>query len=274
MTRPGSDLVPSDLLALANAPSGALDEYDLVVMVGKFEYVPHAVLVQLDDHLAGGGNLFVASNEWATFRVRLGSQSPKLTTFKSDFQEEDPLYGTGNPDNDDHVAGVGMVMDGSYRETEIIGQTIWGGNQFPTQTWTDLSLHNLDEAGWLFAGTGLEAGDVLPGAFSSFGTGTLIDFDGQGEPFPVDLHLSGTPDNTLVWATAPNDDARAWWLASDGAYWNWPSFAGYATATWQQRPSGAEVVTLPSQHIVKFHIGDPVYDRILLNIVDRLSQTT
>ena len=136
--------------------------------------------------------------------------------------------------NDDLVAGVGMVMDGSFWETEIIGQTIWGGYAFPPQDWIDLSLHNVSEAGWILAGTGLGAGDVLPGAFNGFGTGTLIDFDVPGEPFPVDLHLSGTPADTLVWAVAPSDDARAWWLASDGEYWTWPSLAGHATPTISQ----------------------------------------
>ena len=85
-----------DLVRLAQEPLGHLDAYDTVVIIGQFEYVPHAALAQLETYLASGGNLFLASNEFAIFRVRLDDVWQQLTTYKYDFTTEDPLYGSGS----------------------------------------------------------------------------------------------------------------------------------------------------------------------------------
>ncbi len=135
----------------------------------------------------------------------------------------------------------------------------------------DLALHLDAESAWILEGTGLGNGDALPGAINYFASGNLIEFDGGGMPFLVDLELTRSPAETRVWGTAPSNDARAWWLAEGRPLWMWPRFDGHATATLQQRPSGATVVTLPNQQMVNSYLVDPIYERLVLNLMERLS---
>ncbi len=136
-------------------------------------------MANLASYLDGGGNLFCASNEFAIFRVRLDLVNQNLTTYKYDFQSSDPLAGTGSPS----VAGIGMNIPDTVWETEIVGQTLWAAFRVTEPpAAADLMLHNVADAGWILEGTGLGAGDVLPAAFSLFGTGTLIEFDDGGSP--------------------------------------------------------------------------------------------
>ena len=114
-----------DLVTLASQSGQSLrSAYDLIVFVGQFEYVPTAALAPVDLFLRLGGNGFFAANEFAAYRVRLGPTS-QMTTYKTFYQEEDPLYGV--PGAESEVAGIGMTMPGVLRETEINGNTVWGG---------------------------------------------------------------------------------------------------------------------------------------------------
>jgi hypothetical protein len=259
-----------DVIALAQAPAGTLENYDLIVVAGQFEYIPHSVMLHLESFLAGGGNLFVASNEFGIFRVRLDEERGILTTFKDEYAASDPLFDSGDPSNDAHVAGVGMTLQGSIPETAICGQTTWAAWQ-PVPISPDLPIYGRPEVEWILEGTGLEGGGALVDAIPDFTSGTLIEFDDTDLPFPVYNQLSHTDSSTVVWAALPTPQAKAWFMTPGQPIDDWITFPGHATATYQPRASGAQVVTLPTQAIAKRHIGDPVYDRLLLNIIGGLS---
>lgn len=263
-----------DSLALAQAPPGFLDPYDLVLCVGQLEYLPHAFLEQLARHLDGGGNLFVCSDEFAIFRVRLDAKRACLTTYKYDWEREDPVARRArrSAKHARHVAGVGMNLAGTFWETEIAGQTCWAAHRIGTGQWIDLPLYPGGEAGWLLDGTGLRAGDALPRAMHWFASGNLVAFDDAGRPFVVERERTRTPEGTSVWAAAASPDGRAWWLADGRDVGRWPLVPGHATATLQQRPSGAQVVSFPALPMVMERLDEPVYQRLLLNVVERLSR--
>jgi hypothetical protein len=264
----GYELEYVDLEALALEGETFLDAYDLVFVVGQFEYVPHAVMARLARYLDGGGNLVVASNEFAIFRVRLDTGPRTLTTYKWYFEAEDPLHGSGSPE----VAGVGMNIPETIWESELTGQVLWASHQVTNGAGTDMSVHHQQEAGWILEGTGIGAGGALTGAFNYFGTGNLIAFDDFGEPFVVDRERTRTPEDIVVWATTPSSDGREWWNAAGRDVYHWPVFGGYAVATWQRRPSGAQVVTLPTFTMLRTDSVYPQYQRILLNLAARLSE--
>jgi hypothetical protein len=115
---------------------------------------------------------------------------------------------------------------------------------------------------------------VLPSAFPDWAAGTLIEF-AAGKPVVIASEHTGVPEVTHVWAACPSTRSREWWQWNGSPdYGSWPLYNGYATALYQQRPSGAQVITLPSNQIVNDHFGEPIYERLLLNIFQRLTQSS
>jgi hypothetical protein len=230
--------------------------------------MPTAALVAVERFLALGGNGFFAANEFATYRVRLNPLG-QMTTYKTFYQLEDPLFGVSGQEHE--VAGIGMTTPGVLRESEVIGNTVWGGMNASPGAWADAPLYIGPETSWLVEGTGLGNGDVLPAAFSDWATGTLIEFI-AGQPSVVSSEHSGVPATTHVWSALPSSDCKQWWnWNGETNFGLWPSYSGYATALYQQRTSGAQVITLPSNHIANYHIGNALYERLLLNIFQRLT---
>lgn len=262
-----------DLVDLATAPAGYLDAYDLVCFVGQFEYMPNEVMTHLASFQKGGGNLFVASHEFGIFRVRLHHGLHTMTTYKWDFTNEDPFFLSGDPEQAPYVAGLGMASPAAPFETEIIGQTVWPAHRTTIGTTAPLPVYNLGEAGWILEGTGIGAGDALPGALIEYCSGLCLAFEG-GEPTPILGEEMRLPEDLVVWGAAPSNDGIDWRALPGRPTWEWPALpSGYATATWQRRSSGAQVVTLPSPAVSEWNVGVgyPAYDRMLLNIFARLS---
>lgn len=266
----------ADLVDLAAVPPGYLDAYDLVCCVGQFEYVPNEFLLQLAQFQAGGGNLFVASHEFGIFRVRLDPMVGSMTTYKWD-EVKDDLYATSGPTALlPFVAGVGMRAPASPFETELIGQTVWPAHRISIGEFVSLPVYNLGEAGWIVEGTGIGAGDAFPGAINEYVSGLCLEFDG-GEPRPILADEMRLPEGLVVWGARASSDGIDWRAVPGLPSWDWPPLAGgYGTATWQQRGSGAQVVTLPSPTMCEWTVGVgyPAYDRMLLNIFARLSTRT
>lgn len=267
MREHGYDPELIDYLRLAEEPIGFLDTYDFIVNTGQCEYVPHEVMAHLDRFLERGGNLFSASSEFAIFRVRIDSAKNTMTTYKYYFESEDPYWNL-EPQFDAHVAGVGMMNPGAIYETEITGQSTWMAHQLTTGGSLDLPLADCPSARWILDGTGLAPGGAVPGAISGFETGNFLEFDDLGQPFIVNHAWSRTPPETQVWAYLPSDDARAVWLGTPP---NWPTTPGWATATYQERASGARVVTLPSETFLRATTTHPIYFKIFENILRELS---
>jgi hypothetical protein len=264
-----------DLTSLAAAPSGYLDAYNLVCIVGQFEYIPNEVVNQLVSYLGGGGNLFAASHEFGSFRVRLDQNAGTLTTYKWDESTTDPYFLSGDPNQLPYVAGVGMRSPASPYETAITGQTVWAANQIATAGGqiADLPVYNLQAAGWILDGTGIGAGGVLPQALNNlcFASGCCLQFDASNQPSVILGAEMQIPPETIVWAALPSSDAVNWKASGNSAIWPPLQSPGYATATMQQRSSGAQVVSLPSPLLSSYRITWPVYDQMLLNIIGTLS---
>lgn len=262
-----------DLVDLAGAAPGYLDAYDLVCFVGAFEYMPNEVIDQLTKFQAGGGNVYAASHEFGIFRVRLDHVLRTLTAYKWDCVNEDPYFLSGDPALAPYVAGIGMCAPASPYETEIIGQTVWPAHRASIEEFVSLPVYNLGEAGWILEGTGIGAGDALPAAFNEFASGLCLEFD-AGEPRPILGDEMRLPDGLIVWGARPSSDGIDWRALPGRPTWEWPRLAsGYATATLQQRSSGAQVVTLPTTGMSEWNVwvGYPAYDRMLLNIFAKLS---
>jgi len=260
-----------DLLALHQQPAGFLDAYDLVLAFGQFEYISNEVMVQLKSFLDGGGSLYSAAHEFAAFRVRLDTAAKTMTTYKWDYAQEDPDFGTGDPALDAQVAGVGMAIPAEIWETEITGQFEWAAGDAGNGASIDMPLYHVDEASWILAGTGLGAGDVLPSAFYWYAAGNIIAFDGSNQPYVTDTATTRQSPDTVVWAASPSSDGRVWTIADGTPQGLWPTFDGWATATWRQLPSGGEIVSYPSATTAVNRVTDPTYDRIMLNVMARLS---
>lgn len=263
----------TDLVDLAAAPPGHLDAYDLVCCVGQFEYMPNEVLHHLAAFQAGGGNLFVASHEFGIFRVRLDPMAGSMTTYKWDEVKEDLYVTSGRSDLLPFVAGVGMRAPASPWETELIGQTVWPAHRISIGEFVPLPVYNLGEAGWIVEGTGIGPGDAFPNAIIEYVSGLCLEFV-DGEPRPILAEEMRLPEGLVVWGARPSSDGIDWRAVPGLPSWNWPPLAGgYGTATWQQRSSGAQVVTLPSPTMCEWTVGVgyPAYDRMLLNIFARLS---
>ncbi len=260
-----------DLLALDQKPLGYLnDKYDLVVCVGQFEYLSHPMMAQLKSFLDSGGNAIFTASEFAAFRVRIDSQSKTLTTFKWDWAL-DPEFQAGSALTE-AVAGIGMCNPTSILESELLGQQMWNAMSNPLQ---DMQIHNWSEASWIFEGTGLGADGILPAAVGQFATGNHLTFEPEPRiisPGGVDQRI---PENTLVWASAPSNEAVDWWNAdgnTDPASFSRvkePS-AGFATATWQRRPSGGQVITYANQLMSSHGVDREPYRTIFRNVLRRL----
>jgi hypothetical protein len=259
-------------VALAGEAPGFLAAYDLILIFGQFEYVPHEVLAQLAGYLDSGGDLFAATHEFAIFRVRLEPQG-QLTTYKWDWESTDPFALPGDPALAHRIAGVGMNSPASYFESEIIGQTVWAAHHVTNGIYADVPLFHTSDVAWILEGTAFDEVGALPGAFANFASGNLLDFD-AGQPSIHDFAFSRTPMQTVVWAALQSPDARAWWQAAGRNVADWPLIQnGYATATLQQRQSGSRIVTLPSPNLVNQHLADPRYQRLLLNVVRGIDGT-
>jgi len=269
----GYDFEFTDLVDLVAAVPDYLNAYDLVCCVGQFEYVPNEVIDQLAAFQKGGGNIFAATHEFGIFRARLNYSLNTFTTYKWDYVNEDPYYTSGDPELIAHVAGIGMNSPANPFETEILGQTVWPAHRISVEEMVSLPVYNVTEAGWILEGTGIGAGDALPAAFNEFASGLCVEFDG-GEPFPILAEEMRLPEGLVVWGARPSSDGVDWRARPGSPTWEWPALAsGFATATLQQRGSGAQVVTLPSPAMAEWNVGvgNPIYDRLLLNIFGRLS---
>jgi hypothetical protein len=262
-----------DLIELSAAPPGYLDAYDLVCCVGQFEYVPNEVIDHLVSFQSGGGNVYSACNEFGVFRVRLDHLRHTMTTYKWDYVNEDPCYLSGDPAQLHLVAGIGMCAPANAYETEIVGQTVWPAHRVSVGELVSLPVHNVAQAGWIFEGTGIGSGDELPYALNEYASGLCLEFD-SGEPQAMHAAELRLPEGLVVWGARPSSDGIDW-RAFPGTPTNeWPALkSGYATATLQQRSSGAQVVSFPNSVMAEWHVGhgSPIYDRMILNIFERLS---
>lgn len=248
-----------DAIAFSEAPeSSIVDPYSLIVVQGQFEYLPHTFLSHLKQHVANGGRLLLAANEFAIFRVRLDVTAGTMTTYRFDAEEDDPVTGVER-------AGVGMHNPDTIWETELAGLTTWpvrnlGG--FPKQ---DMKICHPSDTGWLFEGTGFS--DFVPSYFWDWSAGNRGVLSGNQFNM-IDAGLSRTPSDTLVWGAVPSINGRKWDEAEPGETdWNWPVDPdGYALCTLREPGNDARVIGMAGHQVLQHSFFLPGYDRLFDNI--------
>jgi hypothetical protein len=248
-----------------------LKTYKLVLSVGHDEYWSAPMRDNLEDYIAGGGNVAFLSGNTCCWQVRSEDGGKALTSWKQRFNM-DPVYQTGDfrtlttlwshhlvqrPEN--RLTGVGFLRGGYHLSH---GQFMGGKGSYTT--------HRPDH--WMLAGTGLKAGDEIGGKHSVVGyecDGCELEMKG-GLPFPTGR--DGTPSNFEVVASCParwHPDDALWYerFPRDTAGGPAEGVAVLGTYT-----NGGTVVTTGSTDWAHgLRGGDPVVERITRKVLDRLS---
>ncbi len=179
-----------------------LGRYRLMLSVGHDEYWSGPMRDTVEGFIAAGGNVAFLSGNTSFWQVRLEDDSATMVGYKQRFAD-DPVYGTerqaettsiwsdhevGRPET--HMTGVSFARGGYAR----IGRRVPGGSGGYT-------VHRPDH--WLFAGTGLEYGDLL-------GAGaTVVGYECDGCDFtyrdglPYPTGEDGCPDGFEILGTSP-----------------------------------------------------------------------
>ena len=241
----------TNVARLANTNLADLFPYSLIILCGQLEYVPSAVVALLKDYATAGGHVLIASTEFAVFRTRVDMAKGWVTTFKYDWAASDAH--ASDPD----MAGIGMWSPNP--ETELCGQSCWLAHA-TGPVWKDLTLHNSSAAGWIWDGTGLSSGDVLPTVFSNFSQGTLLEISG---PEPV-----ATESSAIIWGSRAVSTAKQWWTHDNVSFHeSWPNFSSHVTGTLNYLGTGW-IIGLPNMHMIKDRLYSvPASQTILQNIV-------
>jgi hypothetical protein len=260
--------------------------YRLMLSVGHDEYWSAGMRATVEAFIAGGGNVAFLSGNTSFWQVRLeGADAATMVGFKDQF-ESDPLYGTdrqaetttlwsdritGNPEN--RMTGLSFTTGGYAR----IGRRVPAGAG-------GFTVYRPGH--WLFAGTGLEYGDLL-GAAAGI---VAYECDGcrfsmtDGLPHPT--HEDGTPEGFEILALSPVQhfdkasasrpvqewelEHMAWRTLGDKEP---ATLARIATghAVFGTYTRGGTVVSAGSTDWAHgIAAGDPQVERITRNILDRL----
>jgi hypothetical protein len=179
-----------------------LSRYRLLLSVGHDEYWSKKMRDSVEAFIAGGGNVAFLSGNTAFWQVRIEHDGKQMMGYKDQFAD-DPLFGTdrqhevttiwsdpivGRPENT--MTGVSFTRGGYHRIGVNAGHGAGG-----------YTVHRPDH--WLFAGTGIEYGDVLGAESTVVGyecDGCDMEYkDGRPRPSGAD----GTPENFVILGTAP-----------------------------------------------------------------------
>lgn len=262
-----------------------LEHYRLVLSVGHDEYWSAGMRDALERYVAGGGNAFFMSGNSICWQVRVEDDGRALVCYKR-AHDRDPVFQTddrrnlttlwsdpllGRPEN--QLSGVGFTF-GGYNG--LFGEFMQGPGA------GEYTVHRPEH--WILAGTGLTGGETFGGqaniaGYECDGCEHVTGPDGR----PVPTGRDGTPPGFQIVATTP-----ARWSKADGSI-NWihelrrqlgrhPDMGD----DWLERNGagvlgtytrGGTVVTVGScDWPYGLHAGDRVVDRIVRNVLDRLSQ--
>jgi hypothetical protein len=263
-----------------------LKRYRVVLSVGHDEYWSGGMRDALEKFIAAGGNAAFLSGNSVCWQVRTEDAGRALVCYKMAY-DQDPVFNpAADADNrtltalwsnpllkrpENHLSGVGFPY-GGYNT--FFGEFMEGPG---SETY---AVHRPDH--WLLAGTGLKAGD-------RFGEkGGIAGYECDGCEFvtenglPVPTGRDGTPKDFQIVATAP-----ARWSPRDGSLdWAKGLRAGLrgepapadtinrdGSAVLGTYTRGGTVVTAGSTDwAYGLAAGDAVTDRIVRNILDRLSK--
>ncbi|MEZ6058917.1 MAG: DUF6605 domain-containing protein [Planctomycetaceae bacterium] len=244
-----------------------LPHYKLVLSVGHDEYWSSPMRDNLEQYIAGGGNVAFFSGNTCCWQVRSEDNGRALTCWKQ-WYNVDPLYRRGDqrllstawshhlverPENE--LTGVGFLWGGYHRSH---GQFMDGPASF--------IVHRPDH--WIFAGTELKQGDRFGGK------DTIVGYECDGcemkweNDLPFPTHSDGTPESFTILGTCP-----AKWEAGD-CYWydRFPKDRVGAAVLGTYTKGGTVVTTGTTDWSHGLKGEDASVVRITRNILDRLSK--
>ena len=260
-----------------------LKDYRLVLSVGHDEYWSAGMRDSLEKFIADGGNAAFLSGNSVCWQVRPEDDGRALVCYKK-AHDQDPINGTGKdhlittlwsdrllkrPEN--QLTGVGFAY-GGYNA--FFGEFMNGPG---SETYT---VHRPDH--WLLKGTDLKAGQ----SFGEKGGIAGYECDGceyvEENGLPVPTGRDGTPKDFEIVATAParwssRDGSLEWAkelraaLPQEGAAPPDPLNRNGAAVLGTYTRGGTVVTTGSTDWSYGLEAGDPITDRIVRNILDRLS---
>jgi hypothetical protein len=244
-----------------------LRHYKLVLSVGHDEYWSSSMRDHLEAYIGNGGHVAFFSGNTCCWQVRSEDGGRALACWKQSFGD-DPQYRTddhkllttlwshylvGRPENS--LTGVGFLW-GGYRKSH---------GQFMDDP-AEYTVHRPNH--WLFAGTGLKAGDKFGGK------DTIVGYECDGcelawkDGLPTPTHTDGTPEDFEVLATCP-----ARWHPDDCEWYEKWEKGRTGNAVIGTYTRGGTVVTVGStdwSHGLRGN--DAVVMRVTKNVLDRLGR--
>jgi hypothetical protein len=243
-----------------------LKAYRLVLSVGHDEYWSAPMRDHLEAFIAAGGNVAFFSGNTCCWQVRSEDDGRALVSWKQRFIM-DPVFPSGDhkllstawshhlvqrPEN--QLTGVGFLFGGYHRSH---GQYMDGPAAY--------TVHHPDH--WLFAGTGLNAGDQFGGK------DTIVGYECDGCEFalkdgrPVPTYRDGTPEGFTILGSCP-----AKWHPDDALWYDRFPKDRVGAAVLGTYTRGGTVITAGSTDWAHGLRGkDPIVERITRNVLDRFS---
>jgi hypothetical protein len=274
--------------------AGLLDGYRLVLGVGHDEYWSVDQRNAIERYVAAGGNYASFSGNTMFWQVRFDESRRRMTSHKYRAHLEDPVLGT----DAQHLLS-GMWCD------PIVARPEWSflgaGSAYGLYSRFGRSTPRASggftvcrDRHWMFAGTDLRYGDLLGAARGVVGyetVGCRLGIDEYG--LPISVTPGAPPTEVVAWAPASNlgrDDYPAGSISFTGSDQVDLDFVAsrlyghtgddaldrvrHGTAVMAvSRPFGAvggEVAVIGSTDWV-FGLGDPLVDRVTLNVLERLA---
>ncbi len=181
--------------------------HHLVISVGHDEYWSAGQRATVENHVAGGGDLFSMSGNTMFWQVRLVGDADHMVCHKYRAHIDDPVMGT---DDEHTMSGMwGDPVVGRPESALFGAASAWGlYHRFGQATARGVGgfLVYRDDH-WLLAGTGLRYGDVLGARDGVVGYETLgcrIQLDEFHQP--VRAGGDGTPDVHTIIAMVPSSN--------------------------------------------------------------------
>jgi len=248
------------LFDLENNPS-LLNNYNLVVMAGKYEYWSRNMRTAFDNFTHNGGNAMILSGDTMWWQVRVNGD--QMLCYKNP-PTNDPLYGINDslvtthwhepPVNDPENTSIGV----SWRNAGYVNQH---GFYLASDGYGGYTVS--DASHWLFDGTGLQDGDV-------FGLAdTIVGYEADGAAL---TWVNGKPVVTGEDGTPLNFNILAYSRAGT------PQWDGYATMGIFGIPGGGTIFNAATVEwadglwsLATDNLADPTVSRITLNAINRLS---
>jgi hypothetical protein len=207
----GLDLAYVTDVTVTERPS-IVANHKVLLSLGHDESWSYQERVGVADAVHKGTNVvfFGAASVLRHVRLQASALGPDREEVDYRDSDADPLYGHGNPM--EVTGNTWSSPPSSWPETSLVGE-YYSGYLYPGDT---ASFVVADAHSWVFAGTGLHDGSVLPGVLASD-----IDHVVDGPPTPSDLTVLGhSPISLSIIYT--NQGEWGGFTYSDMTYFTYP----------------------------------------------------